>query len=37
MDGPQGCPEMPLGSDDLPATPHSGGCMDQIAFGEAWP
>ena len=37
MDGPQGCPEMPLGSDDLPATLHSAGCVDQIAFGEAWP
>ena len=33
MDGP----EMPLGSDGRPSIPHSGGCVDQTAFREAWP
>ena len=33
MDGP----EMSLGSDGRPSILHSGGCVDQTAFREAWP
>lgn len=36
-DGPQERPEMPPGSDGLPAVPHSGGCMDQTALGRPGP
>lgn len=33
----QECPEMPPGSDGLPAVLHSRGCVDQAALGRPGP